>query len=562
MKRILLLLSLVVAMSVQAFADEATLTYSEQGYSNAQEVTSTDIKNAAGDVVATVVLDKGGNTNAPKYYNTGTGVRLYGTSTLTVNMATGLTMTKAVFTTAGGSNAFKNDASVNVGTWDSSNETWTSATGVTSFTLTNGTATSGHARIQKIVITYAAEGGPTLLPNDLSFDEEMYVDYLNATEVIEVALNNPNELPVVYSSSKEEVAIVDANGALTVLAAGTTEIKATFAGNDEYEAGTVSYTLKVVDASLAAAAGYVMLTDINDLVDGMECLIVNTEAKKAMKNAQRTKADGTKLDNMDVVDVTITDGMITTLPEGTALVKIESVENGYTFQVTNSEGAAYLSSVSNSSNYLNLSSEADVATFTVSTDGTAKVKFSKYSRGTLQYNPNNGSSLFACYGSASQKPVQIYIPVAGGEVPTVSQPDVVVTINGEVQTGSEIKLIDGAVATVELSHADGHRIYHRFVAANADESVVEAPIAANWTRYNEPIEVSADGTFGHYAEHQGIKSEAGTLSFARVQTGVENIVVDGGEARYYDLNGRVVENPAAGVYIRVVGGKASKAIIR
>ncbi len=560
MKRILLLLSLVVAMSVQAFADEATLTYSEQGYSNAQEVTSTGIKNADGDVVATVVLDKGGNTNAPKYYNTGTGVRLYGTSTLTVNMAEGLTMTKAVFTTAGGSNAFKNDASVNVGTWDSSNETWTSATGVTSFTLTNGTATSGHARIQKIVITY--EGGSSLLPNELSFDDEVYVDYLNATEAIEVALNNPNELPVEYSSSKEEVATVDANGALTVLTAGTTEIKAAFAGDDTYKAGAVSYTLKVVDASVAAAAGYVMLTDINDLVDGMECLIVNTEAKKAMKNAQRTKADGSKLDNMDVVDVTITDGMITTLPEGTALVKIESVENGYTFQVTNSVGAAYLSSVSDDKNYLNLSETSDVATLTVSADGTANVKFSKFKRNVLQYNPNNGSPLFACYGSASQKSVQIYIPVAGGEVPTVSQPDVVVTINGEVQTGSEIKLIDGAVATVELSHADGYRMYHRFVAANADESVVEAPIAANWTRYNEPIEVSADGTFGHYAEHQGIKSEAGTLSFARVQTGVENIVVDGGEARYYDLNGRVVENPAAGVYIRVVGGKASKAIIR
>ena len=58
-------------------------------------------------------------------------------------------------------------------------------------------------------------------------------------------LNNPNSLAVTYSSSKETVATISAEGVVTIVGEGETTIKATFAGNDTYEAAEASYTLTV-----------------------------------------------------------------------------------------------------------------------------------------------------------------------------------------------------------------------------------------------------------------------------------------------------------------------------
>ena len=60
-----------------------------------------------------------------------------------------------------------------------------------------------------------------------------------------VQLINPNSLPVTYTSSNSYVAGVDENGNVTLNSWGTTTITATFAGNDDYTQGAVSYELNV-----------------------------------------------------------------------------------------------------------------------------------------------------------------------------------------------------------------------------------------------------------------------------------------------------------------------------
>ena len=60
-----------------------------------------------------------------------------------------------------------------------------------------------------------------------------------------VQLINPNNLPVTYTSSNSYVAGVDENGNVTLNSWGTTTITATFAGNDKYTQGAVSYELNV-----------------------------------------------------------------------------------------------------------------------------------------------------------------------------------------------------------------------------------------------------------------------------------------------------------------------------
>lgn len=54
-----------------------TLTFSTMGYTNAQDVSTID----GTDV--TLTLDKGTNSNGPKYYNTGSSLRFYGNNTMT-----------------------------------------------------------------------------------------------------------------------------------------------------------------------------------------------------------------------------------------------------------------------------------------------------------------------------------------------------------------------------------------------------------------------------------------------------------------------------------------------
>ena len=85
-------------------------------------------------------------------------------------------------------------------------------------------------------------------------------------------LQNPNNLSVSCTSSDTNVATVANDGTVTVKGAGETKITASFAGNSEYEAAEVSFTLtvkepaseaKVIDATVAEA-----LAVINGLEDG------------------------------------------------------------------------------------------------------------------------------------------------------------------------------------------------------------------------------------------------------------------------------------------------------
>lgn len=53
--------------------------------------------------------------------------------------------------------------------------------------------------------------------------------------------------PIVYASSNTDVATIDNNGLVTLVAAGETEISASVAANDSYEGAVVSYTLTVLN---------------------------------------------------------------------------------------------------------------------------------------------------------------------------------------------------------------------------------------------------------------------------------------------------------------------------
>lgn len=119
-------------------AVDVTLDFTEQGYVNAQEVSSLTVDGV------TVTLDKGSNSNTPKWYDKGDAVRVYGGGTFTISAGSNITGIKVYFATGDGTNEITADK----GSFDGA--VWTGSAKSIVFTVGGST---GHRRIQKIDVS-------------------------------------------------------------------------------------------------------------------------------------------------------------------------------------------------------------------------------------------------------------------------------------------------------------------------------------------------------------------------------------------------------------------------
>lgn len=116
--------------------------------------------------------------------------------------------------------------------------------GTTKFTITFSN-TSSNARFDDVKLYQ----GSAKKPAGLSWGTASREVTIGAADNKFPTLTNDNSLQVEYSSSDENVAVISSTGEIELKSAGKTTITAKFAGNDEYEAGEVSYTLTVKAAS-------------------------------------------------------------------------------------------------------------------------------------------------------------------------------------------------------------------------------------------------------------------------------------------------------------------------
>lgn len=130
--------------------------------------------------------------------------------------------------------------STRTGNTDEYPVTVTAGTTEVTFTFTAG---SDNVRFDDVKLYQ----GEALKPAGLSWgtaSREAFLDKSNEENKIPV-LTNSNNLPVTYGSSDTNVATITAEGAVTLVGTGKSTISAAFAGNDVYEAQTVTYELTV-----------------------------------------------------------------------------------------------------------------------------------------------------------------------------------------------------------------------------------------------------------------------------------------------------------------------------
>ncbi len=131
-------------------SSKKNVVFSDQGYANQQEVSSYDGTNFS------VEFNKGNNNNTPKYYTSGSAIRIYGGGYFTISSESTITEIVITFGSSDGSNAISAD----IGTYQNGNQngTWTGSANSVIFTIGG---TSGNRRIASLTVTTSGSSSTT-----------------------------------------------------------------------------------------------------------------------------------------------------------------------------------------------------------------------------------------------------------------------------------------------------------------------------------------------------------------------------------------------------------------
>lgn len=380
----------------QVWAADESVTFSSQGYTNQQVMSSysgTDFS---------VTFNKGTNSNDPKYYSSGTAIRAYGGNYFIVSSSTKtIAKIELTFGSSDGSNAITTD----VNTY--SNGTWTGSATSVKFTIGG---TSGNRRLSGIAVTYETGGDPDpIAVTGVSLDKSEISIAVGKTETLTatVAPNNATNKSVSWSSDDEAVATVD-GGIVTAVAEGTANITVTTTD------GGKTATCEVTVTPAPAAVNYELVTNVSELANAAEIIIVNVDEDKALSTTQASN-------NRSGVAVSSTNHVIAA-GDDVQVITLEASGDNWKFNVGDSK---YLYAASSSGNQLKsavvgTSGDNGIWSIAIASDGAATILAQGSStRNFLRYNPNNGSPIFNCYASNSTTGtlVKIFKKVDGTVLP-------------------------------------------------------------------------------------------------------------------------------------------------
>lgn len=543
MKKFLLSLATLALAASTAMADQLTVTWADENIGNGIDVPTTT------KTPVTFSFSKGSNNNTPKYYTTGTGIRLYGGNTMTISVDEGYELTSVVLNTSTGSNAVNSETTVTNGTIaiDGGTTTLTANANVSSMTMTEG-GTSGHARIQSIVVNYTAVAGDKELAG-LQFSEA------SCTAIMGQAFTAPTltkatNAAVTYSSSNAEVATVNATtGEVTLVGAGTTTIKAEAPENDTYTAGSAQYTLTVVKgyntlAEYLAACGnkndegYINCPLTVTFTNGANTYVIDDAGTAALI----FKYDlGYEVGNIIpagwAAKTDVYYGLVELIPVGTMPASTEN--SGVTYNEVTSIDDTMMNQVVVLKD-VNFAAEtlATAASFTGTVGETEYTFYNKFTIASTAAGIYDVKVAVSTRNGLQLYPIEYQQAVS--EVPVISATD----LNEDNEFAS--------TSTVTITAAEGATIYYR---TNTE---------ADFQVYTQPFTISTTTSIYAYAVEEG-KQQSREVSVTYVYNpslGIDGIEVENGAAQYYNMQGVRVANPENGMYIRIQNGKAQKVIVK
>ena len=296
---------------------------------------------------------------------------------------------------------------------------------------------------------------------------------IGAEDNVFPTLSNENNLAVTYSSSEESVATIDAEGVITLVAAGKTDISAAFEGDDEYEAQTVTYTLTVNaagDDPVVPVTGTITVAKALEIIEGLDNGAKTTEEYEVKgfvigdPDFQRKSTDGSLYGN---VNLQMADEV-----GGTAMLTV--------YRAKDLDNADFTEET------INRIKEGDVVVF--------KGKLQKYVKDEVVTPELTNGYLISVNPDDT--------PVVKPAEPVFNPAD-----------GAEFS--ESIVVTITCA-TDGATIYYR--NARATET---------YTVYTEPITLTETTMLEAYAEKDGVKSEKMGALYTKVETPVaEGIVFD------------------------------------
>ena len=222
-----------------------------------QATSITTLSGSKNDVSITINKNTGSTM-----YVTSSQTRIYNGYTMIFSVPNGYAITALQFT-ADGSN-WQGNHTADVGTM-TDNKNWSGEANSVIITV------AGTCRMQAVKVTYAV-AAPSKAEAGLAYAEADFKKLAKLGDAFTApTLQNPNSLTVSYASNNTDVAEVAANGAVTIKAAGVAVITASFDGNDDYKAGSASYTIGVTTHAGTEADPYVA-ADAKIAIDAMGTL--------------------------------------------------------------------------------------------------------------------------------------------------------------------------------------------------------------------------------------------------------------------------------------------------
>jgi len=354
-----------------------------------------------GDDVAVFTLE--GSATSYSFFNEELGKYLYSTAAKKVNYSS----SEQSWTLANGANgvemSFGSNGTMTYNVNDPRFTTYTSDANVSMIRANLYMEYDGEIPVEKQDVT-------------MEFSSTSATATLGQTFTPPTLTTTPSDLGVAYSSNNPAVATVDeATGAVTLVAEGTTTITATFAGDDQYNEATASYTLTVKPVAVPTTATnrYELVTDASVLEAGDSILIAYSDGKDI--NRIFTTVQNTN--NRDATSFEFNDDNTITPNAKTAVILLGGEQGKWTFYVTNgsAQGYLYAASSSKGNNYLRTKDNVDSrgnsqAIITIAkSSGNATITFQgNYTNNMLLYNKDN--TIYSCYPGSTTKLVlpQIY----------------------------------------------------------------------------------------------------------------------------------------------------------